>query len=77
MREIDFTMARQGLLSVGDVVEISEGRLQGAYYYTLEPALAMSKNYKISERLLSKKGRVVNITTSNLGYIVTVECEEE
>ena len=47
-REMDFRMSRPGLLKEGDRVELYESflnTLEGTmYYYTIEPALAMSNN---------------------------------
>ena len=42
MRREEFKMERTGLLEVGDVLPITEGKLPGSYYYTLGKAYAMS-----------------------------------
>lgn len=55
MRREEFKMERTGLLEVGDVLPITEGKLPGSYYYTLGKAYAMSANYAVSERI--KSGR--------------------
>ena len=34
MRREEFKMERTGLLEVGDVLPITEGKLPGSYYYT-------------------------------------------
>ena len=44
MRREEFKMERTGLLEVGDVLPITEGKLPGSYYYTLGKAYAMSAN---------------------------------
>ncbi len=56
MRREEFKMERTGLLEVGDVLPITEGKLPGSYYYTLGKAYAMSANYAVSERIKSGEG---------------------
>ncbi len=76
MRREEFKMERTGLLKVGDVLPITEGRLPHYYYYTLGKAYAMSGNYAPSDRILSKEGRVADVRETPKGYFVTVEMEE-
>ena len=76
MRSMDFNMERAGLLEVGQKVEIREGKLPSAYYYVIEPSLAMSGNYKFNERLKSTTGVVTAISESPMGFHVTAEFDE-
>ena len=76
MREMEFKMEREGLAVIGKEYEVSEGRLPSSYYYTLEPAIAMSANYEFRERLKSTKGIVKDIHEPPRGFFVTVEFDE-
>lgn len=75
-RIMRFKMERQGLVSRGDVVEIREGVLPQAYYYVIEPAVAMSGNYAFRERLTKLEGVVREIEETDRGFYVDVEFEE-
>lgn len=77
MRRMEFKMERTGLLEVGDVLPVTEGKLPNSYYYTLGKAYAMSANYKYNERLLSGEGKVIDVRETEKGYFVTVEFDEE
>ena len=77
MRQMEFKMERTGLLQVGDVLPVTEGKLPSSYYYTLGKAYAMSANYKYNERLQSTEGKVVDVKETPKGYFVTVELPEE
>ena len=77
MRLMEFKMERPDLVKVGDVVEVSEGELPSNWYYTIEPAVAMSGNIPLFERLKSTKGKVVKIEPRAVGFYVTVEFDEE
>ena len=76
MRREEFKMERTGLLEVGQVLPITEGKLPTSYYYTLGKAFAMSANYVVSQRIKSKEGKVVDIKETPKGYFVTVEFDE-
>jgi len=75
MRQEVFDMERD-VLEIGDIVQITEGKLPHAYYYTAEPAAAMSKNYETPERILSPSGRVIAKDKVGASYLVTIEFEE-
>ena len=64
MRKELFHMERD-VLNIGDSVTIIEGQLPFSYYYTIVPALAMSKNYKNAERIKSREGKVVSKERQN------------
>ena len=58
MRQEKFKMERQGLINVGDEIEISEYQSFMNYSYIIEPAVAMSGCYPNAQRIKSKKGIV-------------------
>lgn len=76
MRQMEFKMERTGLVEVGQVLPVTEGKLPTSYFYTLGKAYAMSGNYTFRERLKSKEGKVVDIKETPRGFFVTVEFEE-
>lgn len=76
MREMEFKMERENLVKEGDEVTITEGVLPSAYYYTINPAVAMSGNYVLRERLKSDHGIVKEIKHNDKGYYVVVEFDE-
>ena len=76
MREMEFKMERQGLLQEGDRVTVTEGVLPSNYYYTIDPALAMSGNYPFRERMLAREGIVREILEKERGFYVIAEFDE-
>ena len=76
MRKLDFKMERPGQVKEGDVVTVTEGVLPSNYYYTINPAVAMSGNSPFRDRLKSKSGTVVSIEENTRGYYITVEFDE-
>ena len=68
-------MERQGLVKIGDVVDVTE-REGFNYSYIIEPAVAMSGCYPNAERIKSRKGIVKNIEHTPRGFIVTAEFDE-
>ena len=76
MREMEFKMERQGLLKEGDRVTVTEGVLPSNYYYTIDPALAMSGNYPFRERMLARDGIVREILEKERGFYVIAEFDE-
>ena len=76
MREMEFKMERPGLLKVGDKITVTEGVLPSNYYYTINPALAMSGNYPFNQRMLAREGVVTDVTQNARGYYVKAVFEE-
>ena len=76
MRTMEFKMERNGLIEVGDKAVVTEGILPNSYYYTIEPAVAMSGNYRTSERLKSKEGIVKEIKETSKGFYIIAEFDE-
>ena len=76
MREMEFKMEREGLVEPGQKIQVTEGVLPSAYYYTIVPAVAMSGNFPFSERLESREGVVKDIIQNEKGYYVIAESDE-
>ena len=76
MREMEFNMEREGLVEPGQPIQVTEGVLPSAYYYTIVPAVAMSGNIPFAERLKSREGVVKDIIQNEKGYYVIAEFDE-
>lgn len=76
LRTEEFKMERPGQVEVGQQVEIVERNTVAFYYYIIVPAVAMSGNYKFSERIKARNGVVRDIKRDERGYFVSVEFEE-
>ena len=74
---MDFKMERPGQVKEGDPVTVTEGVLPSNYYYTINPAIAMSGNIPFRERLKTDSGTVVSVEENERGYYVIVEFEED
>ena len=77
MRKLIFKMERPDLVKEGDVVEVEEGQLPSSWYYVIEPAIAMSGNIPITQRLQTRTGKITKIESSGVGFYLTVEFDEE
>ena len=75
LREIEFKMERQGLVSIGDKVEVIE-RDGVSYSYIIEPAVAMSGCYAARDRLKSREGIIKDIRENDRGFYVIVAFDE-
>ena len=76
MRRMEFKMERPGLVKVGDKITVTEGELPSNYYYTIDPAVAMSPNIPFIHRLKSKEGVVADIVENERGFYVMAEFDE-
>ena len=47
---MEFKMERPGLVEPGQIVDVTEGVVAAYFYYTIEPAVAMSANYRSWQR---------------------------
>ena len=76
-RLMKFKMERPGLVQEGQEVEIREGYLPNSvFYYVIEPAVAMSGNYPLGERLFARSGIVTEVKEEPRGFYVTVSFGE-
>lgn len=77
MREMEFKMERPGLLKAGDHITVTEGILPSNYYYTIDPALAMSGNYPFNQRMLAREGVVTEVIENPRGFYVKAEFPDD
>ena len=76
MRTMQFKMERPGQVEAGQTVDITEGKLPSSFYYTIEPAVAMSGNYRLAARLMARQGKVIDVAETPSGFFVTCEFNE-
>ena len=69
MRTMEFTIENIKAFEIGQEIEVTEGKLPSSYYYTMEHALGMSRNYKSTERLKTTKGKVVEIKRERRNFM--------
>ena len=67
---MEFKMERPGLVEPGQIVDVTEGVVAAYFYYTIEPAVAMSANYRSWQRLKSGQGKVIDVYQTPQGYYV-------
>jgi len=78
MRTLIFKMERPDLVKEGQVVDVVEFPLPTSWYYLIEPAVAMSANIPLTQRLKSNKGKIIKIEeSSDVGWYLTVEFDED
>ncbi len=77
MRRERFKMEREGLVEVGQEVEISErSAVTGQYTYLVEPSVAMSGIYRTGQRILARKGVIHQIEKTEKGFYLLVDLEK-
>ena len=64
---MEFKMERPGLVEPGQIVDVTEGVVAAYFYYTIEPAVAMSANYRSWQRLKSGQGKVIDVKQTPQG----------
>ena len=77
MRRMEFKMEREGLVEPGQKVMVGEGVLPSSWYYTIEPAVAMSANFGNRERLKTREGVVAEVRTDGSGLLYFVDFDED
>ena len=75
MRQMEFKMERQGLVQVGDKIEVVKREVVN-YSYIIEPAVAMSGCYKSRDRLKSREGIIRDIRENDRGFYIIAEFDE-
>ena len=69
-------MERQGLVTEGQEVEITDHEADSGSCYIIEPAVAMSGCYKGRDRFKSKQGVIKDIQENSRGFYVIAEFDE-
>lgn len=69
---MEFKMERPGLVEPGQIVDVTEGVVAAYFYYTIEPAVAMSANYRSWQRLKSGQGKVIDVKQTPQGVLCGV-----
>ena len=78
MRVERFKMEREGLVTEGQEVEISErSAVTGQYTYLVEPSIAMSGIYRTRQRIRARKGKIKKIEQTDRGFYLLVEIDEQ
>ena len=77
MRKMEFKMERENLVKKGDRIHVTEGKLPESWYYTIEPAVAMSANYSLRERLSVFDGVVEEVRRDESGFTVVAVFDED
>lgn len=77
MRTMEFTIEDNwNMLEIGQEVNIIESKLPTSYYYTIERALGMSKNYSNKERLKIMHGIVKEKNHTEKFNVAVLEFDE-
>ena len=77
MRVERFKMEREGLVTEGQEVEISErSAVTGQYTYLVEPSIAMSGSYRTSQRIRARTGKIKKVEQTDRGFYLLVEIDE-
>ena len=78
IRKVEFRKVQELEVHIGDKVEFYESVLRTLagvmYYYTVEPALAMSNN--TNKRVFSREGVISDIREDGSEWIITVDVNE-
>lgn len=77
MRLMEFTIEDNwNMLEIGQKVNVIESKLPTSYYYTIENALGMSKNYSNHEKLKTRCGTVIDKRHDERFDIAVLEFDE-